>query len=433
MSNTNEVQDVPAPKQVSRGGRRALIAGGCVVALGVVAIGGAVIGRNTTPQQPVSAAVIEPANEPGNVPMGMSNGSAPEASDTKVASSSMIWPGVNTVFTAGKGLPKKPGTASGYTVDDTGIDRAALARELASVFGVAGEPVKNDYGWSVGPTDGSSPSIYVNEDSSASWSYNNPAAYGVPIPMAEGSAAARPPAESGAVEGSTGQPVPVAGSVEGSTGPTPAVSPAPSKKDAKEWATDIFTRLGVPLDQVDWQFDSYDPFTTATAWLTIDGERTQLQWSIGFFGEGEISSAYGFSAGLVEIPGYAIIGVKDAIARLNQPGWSALQPAMIYNGDVQIAADEQPAGQATMPPNPAYRGRPALGVTITVATITSSELGLAQYWQPDGTILMLPAYLISDKDGHQWSMLAVDDAYVAFTQVPPNDGPMPMARQGTLG
>jgi hypothetical protein len=211
------------------------------------------------------------------------------------------------------------------------------------------------------------------------------------------------------------------------------VSPAPSKKDAKEWATDIFTRLGVPLDQVDWQFDSYDPFTTATAWLTIDGERTQLQWSIGFFGEGEISSAYGFSAGLVEIPGYAIIGVKDAIARLNQPGWSALQPAMIYNGDVQIAADEQPAGQATMPPNPAYRGRPALGVTITVATITSSELGLAQYWQPDGTILMLPAYLISDKDGHQWSMLAVDDAYVAFTQVPPNDGPMPMARQGTLG
>jgi len=421
MSDTNEVRDVPATKQLSRGGRRALIAGGCVVALGVAAIGGAVIGRNTTPQQPVSAAVTEPANEPGNVPMGMSNGSAPEASDTKVASSSMIWPGFNTVFTAGKGLPNKPGTASGYTVDDTGIDRAALARELASVFGVAGEPVKNDYGWSVGPTDGSGPSIYVNEDSSASWSYNNPAAYGTPIPMPADAAT------SNEVAGSS------SGAVDGSTGPAPTVSPAPSKKDAKEWATDIFTRLGVPLDQVDWQFDSYDPFTTATAWLSIDGERTQLQWSIGFFGDGEISSAYGFSAGLVEIPGYAIIGVKDAIARLNQPGWSALQPAMIYSGDVTIAYEDQPATQPTSPPNPTYLGRPALGVTITVATITKSELGLAQYWQPDGTILMLPAYLISDKDGHQWSMLAVDDAYVAFTQVPPNDGPMPMARQGTLG
>ena len=160
----------------------------------------------------------------------------------------------------------------------------------------------------------------------------------------------------------------------------------------------------------------------------LHGERTQLQWSIGFFGDGEISSAYGFSAGLVEIPGYAIIGVKDAIARLNQPGWSALQPAMIYNGDVNIAVENEPAAQPTMPPNPTYLGRPALGVTITVATITKSELGLAQYWQPDGTILLLPAYLISDKDGHQWSMLAVDDAYVAFTQVAPNDGPMPMAR-----
>jgi hypothetical protein len=348
--------------------------------------------------------------------MGMSNGSGPQAEDTKVASSSMIWPGFNTVFTPGKGLPNKSGTASGYTVDDTGIDRAALAAELATIFGVAGEPVKNDYGWSVGPTDGSAPTIYVNEDSSASWSYNNPAAYGTPIPM---------PADASVSNNMSGSS---SGAVAGSEGSVPAVSPAPSKKDAETWATDILTRLGVPLDQVDWQFDSYDPFTTATAWLTIDGERTQLQWSISFFGDGEISSAYGFSAGLVEIPGYAIIGVKDAIARLNQPGWSALQPAMISNGDVTIAYEDQPAAQPTLPPNPTYLGRPALGVTITVATITKSELGLAQYWQPDGTILLLPAYLISDKDGHQWSMLAVDDAYVAFTQVAPNDGPMPMAR-----
>ena len=411
MSDINEVQE---PRK--RGGCRALIAGGCVVALGAVAVGGAIVGRATTPQAQSAPSVSEPANEPGSVPMGMSSGAGPQAEDTKVASSSMIWPGFNTVFTPGKGLPNKSGTASGYTVDDTGIDRAALAAELATIFGVAGDPVKNDYGWTVGSTDGTAPMIYINEDSSASWSYNNPAAYGTPIPMPADAAVS-----SDTVGGSSG-------AVAGSEGSAPPVSPAPSKKDAQAWATDIFTRLGVPLDQVDWQLDSYDPFTTATAWLTIDGERTQLQWSIGFFGDGEISSAYGFSAGLVEIPGYAIIGVKDAIARLNQPGWSALQPAMIYNGDVNIAVENDPAAQPTMPPNPTYLGRPALGVTITVATITKSELGLAQYWQPDGTILLLPAYLISDKDGHQWSMLAVDDAYVAFTQVAPNDGPMPMAR-----
>lgn len=407
MSDTNEVQE---PRK--RGGRRALIVGGCVVALGAAAVGGAIVGRTTTPLAQSAPSVSEPANEPGTIPMGMSNGSAPQAADTKVAANSMIWPGFNTVFTPGKGLPNKSGTASGYTVDDTGIDREALAAELAAAFGVAGEPVKNDYGWSVGPTDGSGPVIYVNDDSSASWSYNNPAAYGVPTPM---------PADASVSSGSVG------GS-DGVADPNPTASPAPSKKDAQAWATDVLTRLGVPLDQVDWQIESYDPFTTATAWLTVDGERTQLQWSMTFFGDGEISNAYGFAAGLVEIPGYAIIGVKEAIERLGQPGWSALQPAMISSGDVTIAVDDQPAAEPTVPPNPTYQGRPALGVTITVATITTSELGLAQYWQPDGTILLLPAYLISDKDGHQWSMLAVDDAYVAFTQVAPNDGPMPMAR-----
>lgn len=398
-----------------------MIIGGCVLALGAVAVGGAVVGRVTTPQAQSTVSAPEPANEPGSIPMGMSNGSSPQAEDTKVAASSMIWPGFNTVFTPGKGLPNKPGTAAGYTVDDTGIDRAALAAELATAFGVAGEPVKNDYGWSVGPTDGSGPTVYVNDDSSASWSYNNPAAYQVPTSM--GMSMTTPEGVSDqSMSSGTG------GAVEGSPDSVPPAAPAPPKKEAQAWATDLFTRLGVPIDQVDWQIDSYDPFTTVTAWLTIDGERTQLQWSIGFYGDGEISNAYGFSAGLVEIPGYAIIGVKDAIARLSQPGWSALQPAMVSNGNVTIAVDDQPAAQPTLPPNPSYQGRPALGVSITVATITKSELGLAQYWQPDGTILLLPAYLISDQDGHQWSMLAVDDAYVAFTQVAPNDGPMPMAR-----
>ncbi len=415
---------IETPQQSTRKGRRALIAGGCVLALGAVAVGGAIIGRVTTPQQQSAAVVSEPANEPGTVPMGMPNGvttgHAPQAADTKVAASSMIWPGFNTVFTPSKGLPNKAGTASGYTVDDTGIDRMALAAQLASAFGVAGHPVKNDYGWTVGPTDGTGPVIYVNDDSSASWSYSNPGAYGTPVPVA----AASDSAVSGSSAGSSGV-------VEGSPAPVPSASPAPSKKDAQAWATDLFTRLGVPLANVDWQIESYDPFTTATAWLTIDGQRTQLQWSVSFYGDGEIANAYGFAAGLVEIPGYAIIGVKDAIARLNQPGWSALQPAMISTGDVTIA--NQPAAEPTVPPNPTYQGRPALGVTITVATITKSELGTAQYWQPDGTILLLPSYLISDKDGHQWSMLAVDDAYVSFTQVAPNDGPMPMARQGTLG
>jgi hypothetical protein len=44
VSDTSNDQEVPATKSSSRGGRRALIAGGCVLALGAAAIGGATPG-----------------------------------------------------------------------------------------------------------------------------------------------------------------------------------------------------------------------------------------------------------------------------------------------------------------------------------------------------------------------------------------------------
>jgi hypothetical protein len=47
--------------------------------------------------------------------------------------------------------------------------------------------------------------------------------------------------------------------------------------------------------------------------------------------------------------------------------------------------------------------------------IVSSRLGLASQWQPDGSVLVLPAYEFTDSDGGVWSVVAVDDSRLDFS------------------
>ncbi len=51
---------------------------------------------------------------------------------------------------------------------------------------------------------------------------------------------------------------------------------------------------------------------------------------------------------------------------------------------------------------------------MSEVTVTEATLGLAQYWQPDGGMLMLPSYVLAGEDGSRWSLLAVDEPYVQF-------------------
>ena len=50
--------------------------------------------------------------------------------------------------------------------------------------------------------------------------------------------------------------------------------------------------------------------------------------------------------------------------------------------------------------------------------VTGAELGLAQFWQPDGDLLILPAYRLTGDDGSDWSLIAVTGQDVSFVDVP---------------
>jgi hypothetical protein len=49
------------------------------------------------------------------------------------------------------------------------------------------------------------------------------------------------------------------------------------------------------------------------------------------------------------------------------------------------------------------------------AVATGAELSLAQYWQPDGTLLILPAYRVTTADDRgTWAIIAVAQTAVEF-------------------
>jgi hypothetical protein len=52
--------------------------------------------------------------------------------------------------------------------------------------------------------------------------------------------------------------------------------------------------------------------------------------------------------------------------------------------------------------------------TVRELVATGAELGLAEFRQPSGEILILPAYLLTANDGSTWSLLAISNAYVRF-------------------
>ena len=160
------------------------------------------------------------------------------------------------------------------------------------------------------------------------------------------------------------------------------------------------------------QVDRFADRTRVTAWQKVNGARTQLSWTVGLGRAGSVVSASGFAAGLVEIPGYPVVGAATAVRRASLPTWAVLGPRALD------AAPQSAAPTPSTRPTLNASGRPALRVPVSDVVVTGAELALAQFWQPDGDLLILPAYRLTGDDGSQWSLIAVTGNDVSFIDVP---------------
>jgi hypothetical protein len=403
--------------------RRTAITMGAVAAgvalLAGTALAGAAVGRVTAPDPQIVAATVDEDSLPvvggaspqipvipGQAPTSAEPMPGPETASGMSADKAMIYPGFSVSMVADPSLSDVPGTAPGYRLDATDIDPEVLARQLAAALGVAGEPVKQDYGWMVGPVDGSGPSIWVAQDATVSWSFSDPT---------------QDPWSCGAQL----EPAPA----DGSAGSSPGVAREPcepevepiSERDAVRQARKILASLGVtdePVDGIDveWETGSDDYTTWATAWQRVDGQRTQLSWSFTFAGE-SVAWANGFAAGLEQVPSYPIVGARTAVVRSSDPRFSAFGPTPLDYGIAVPMAEARDDATVSSDATPSVpQGDPRrVQVWWDPATATGAELTLAQYWQPDGTLLILPAYrLTTAGDRGTWAIIAVAQTAVEF-------------------
>ena len=336
-----------------------------VLAVAVVAVAGVVVGRMTAPGPDIvvtSGPVLEesPGAEP--LPVGASPGALPS-----LTVSTSVQPSWSIVLTPDDGLADEPTTASGYRLVKAGISAGQVAGVLGPVFGVEGEPVADGDTWTVGTVGG--PRLTVMDDSRVTWTFD------------DASASAQP-----------------------------AVGPPMPADRAIELAGAVLGSIGVDTASIDWQVDRFADMTSVTAWQLVAGARTRLAWEIGFDPAGAVIRASGFSAGVEEVPGYPVVGARAAVERSGQSGWSAIGPTLIAPGGEPVASASPSASAST--------DRPAMSVPVTQVTVTGADLALAQYGQPDGSVLFLPAYVLAGTDGSRWSLLAVDEPYVQFVDQP---------------
>jgi hypothetical protein len=348
---------------------------GAIGALLLLLAVGVVVGGFNTDEQPESIPV---GGEVTPTPSTSTAATAPIPTALDPAVSAIHQGDVRaTSFKAGPDLPNTPSVATGYRVTPGRITPEQFARAVAQQFGVLGAPVAADNGaFTVGGARSGDPQVTVFDDPLVRWQYTDPTL-------------------------APGKPV--------------------DADQAKGIATTLLAPLGVPIDELEWQVVADQNRVVVHGWLVLKGLRTELGWTVVVDPDGDVVWADGFAGSLAPVPGYPLIGAADALARALKPGWE-------FAGPTAWTGSSSAPELAVPGPVPTVKGRPVLVAGVGVLTVTKAEVGLAQFWQPDGSLLILPSYIITTDDDRAWTLLGVSNAYVTVRPlVPAGEQPNPAA------
>ncbi|WP_430645711.1 hypothetical protein [Agromyces sp. GXS1127] len=357
-----------------------------LVVVGAVGYGvGAATGTTTN----LADAAAPPISLQGQAGGAATEGSlvAPGAADERMAgagAADLSYPyGFGRNAFHASGLSTAVGTAAAYAFDAPAASDPATIAALASALGVEGEPVLADGAWTVGPQDGSAPTLWVSLDGTMSFSYTNPALD--PWVCAEDTGVCEP---SGTV---------------------------PSEQAAIEALRGLLAAAGRDPAAYEFTSESWEGAVTrtASAWPVVDGQRIDTGWSVEVTDEG-LYSAYGALAELVPLGDYAVVSEQEAFERLSDPRFGAQMTMMPLAAREQVTEEVTEWVPPTAPPAVPSAGT-AVSWPVNDVEIVEARLGLASQWQPDGSVLVVPAYEFTDADGGAWSVVAVADDELDFS------------------
>ncbi len=370
------------------------------IAASLVIVGGAGYGIGTTKGQATdSAGGSVPAISLQNPGAGGSATQGGEASGSFAGASSgaqskraagemsdMIYPfGYGRKSFSSSGLSTSEARAPAYTFDARTASNAERVSALAKALGVQGTVEKVGGSWSVGAQDGTAPYLTVGLDGMLSFSFTDPKIN----PWQCGLEA-------------------------DSTEPCDPPTNLPNKDAAISSLRSLIASTGRDPGAFEYTSDTWEgSFTrSAQAWRVIDGRRIDQPWGLELTADG-VYSASGALADIVPLGDYAIVSEQEAFERLSDPRFGAQmtgEPIALRSEILQGTTELVPP---TEPPATPTAGT-SLSWPVNAVDIVSAELGLTTQWQPDGSVLVVPAYQFTDADGGTWSVIAVADSKLDF-------------------
>ncbi|MEI6404009.1 MAG: hypothetical protein WCP59_17680 [Actinomycetota bacterium] len=414
-----------------------------------------------------SGSTVTSAKAPTVIHLG-AGGTRSAAANVEGAASDkmMVMQDITYVFDGS--YPELGTTGKSWTLPaGTKVDAAVVAK-IAALLGVEGDvrqlPADQGGGWMVGAADYSTASLTVANDGLLSWWFSPAPATATSggCAIADGtvgrtSAGSETLNPAGATSGTDAVAPDTAvappDSVVVDPVPAPCEVPAPpanvpDKAAATVKAKQFLTSLG--LDPSQYEFTTYadDYSASVTAWLLLDGHRSPLQINLGYGGEGVLQWASGSLAAPQASDEYPLVTPEEGLARLNdQAGmWMAYGGGGVLRGVASDVATKAVAngiapgggstdsvavgaGGAAVAPVPVCDPAadcviepgtmpPAVPITVRVSGV---RLDVTMVWADDGTVWLLPAYTFTSTDGGEYTVIAVDDQYIAQPEPTPVD------------
>lgn len=370
-----------------------------------------------------------------------------EAADGDMAvSDRMIAPWGPLVFELGGDLTL-PNDDIGYVYEAGATVSAEQVGALAAAFGVQGEPVHVDDGystfWRVGPEDGTAPSLWVYEDALQAWNYSagydpaNDVAVSCTVESVQDVAPDAAPDAAPSVP------------VERCDEPTPPAG-VPTAEEAEAEARELLAALGEDPAALEFEVYADEWFASVSATASSGGTAPDRTWGFGFGAEGVLQHAGGQLAVPKPVGPYPLVDLDTALARLDeQQSWFRSGAAVdgVAEPAIDLIAPEADAAGGALPdegssepgaepmpvdlpegdvepidempmPEPVPSGDPV------VVTLVDVEADLWWVWDADGAVWLLPAYRFIDTDGGWHTVPAVTDEFMI--QVEPTIEPLPV-------
>jgi hypothetical protein len=328
----------------------------------------------------VAAIVIVPSLGPSPLfTEAASSGASVSASGNVPAVGGLMRIWADYHYVAGPGLSTSGSSGDVYQLrrDGSGSDRIA---ELAGAFGLTGKPVRTDDSdaaspeLTIGAVDGSTPALYLSWSGTGDWSYSDEDADpGVACPPTVDIGGASGGSTTGSSGGTTTSGSGTATTTPGCASTATPTGPdnAPTGADARAKAQKIFAATGLDVPASDIQLESDPAQTTATAYLSVGGVETALDWSVSWSSTGQIDQAFGHSVTVVDRGRYDTISASDAVQRLSDSRWyGSAGPA--YQGGIRAFTMNNGVGHASGVTNGTRGSAGSAGDTPPVAAPTST-------------------------------------------------------------